>query len=132
MRSTAAKAEDQELQNRLRQLAEEVISEISELDASDSRELVGDFVSELFRLVVEQERREARRQRQAEGIAAAKARGVRFGRSRTPLPENFGEQYEAWQNGELTLTQAAKVCGMTRTRFSNAVERMKEEESGSS
>lgn len=128
MRPTAARAEDQELQNRLRQLAEEVVSEISELDASDSRELVGDFVSELFRLVVEQERREARRQRQAEGIAAAKARGVRFGRSRTPLPENFSEQYEAWQNGEVTLTQAAKVCGMTRTRFSNAVERMKEEE----
>ena len=132
MRPTAAKAEDQELQNRLRQLAEEVVSEISELDASDSGELVGDFVSELFRLVVEQEHREVRRQRQAEGIAAAKARGVRFGRSRTPLPENFSEQYEAWQNGEVTLTQAAKACGMTRTRFSNAVERIKEEESCSS
>ena len=122
----AVKNEDKELQSRLRQLAEDVMSEISEMDASNSKELLGVFVSELFRTVAEQEHRETRCRRQAEAVAAAKARGVRFGRRRNPLPENFNEQYEAWQSGEVSMTQAAKACGITRTAFSRAVERMKE------
>lgn len=66
-------------QSRLQQLAREVMSEISKLDPSCSKELLGVFVSELFLLVAEQGCREVRRQRQAEGIAAAKAKGVHFG-----------------------------------------------------
>lgn len=125
----AAKSEDSKLQRRLRELAEDVLSEISEMDASNSKELLGVFVSELFCTVAEQERREARCRRQAEAVAAAKARGVQFGRRRNPLPENFNEQYEAWQSGEVSMTQAAKACGITRASFSRAVERMKEENS---
>lgn len=118
---------DNERQNRLRKLAEMVMTEISELDSSHSKELLGAFVSELFLSVAEQERREARCRRQAEAVAAAKARGVQFGRRRNPLPDNFYEQYEAWRNGEVTMTRAAEACGITRMSFSRAVERMKEE-----
>lgn len=127
MQPVAPENSDNELQSRLRKLAEMVMTEISELDSSNSKELLGTFVSELFLSVAEQERRETRCRRQAEAVAAAKARGVRFGRRRNPLPDNFHEQYEAWRNGEVTMTRAAEACGITRMSFSRAVERMKEE-----
>ena len=57
------------------------------------------------------------RQRQAEGIAAAKARGVRFGRPPKPLPENFHHPYQQWKNGKITGTAAAKLCGMPLSTF---------------
>lgn len=126
MRSNAVKPDNAEPQDRLRQLAQEVMSEISELDPSHSRELLGSFVSELFLSVAEQERREIRRQQQAEGIAAAKARGVRFGPQPKPLPDNFDECYQAWRDGQMTATQAAKTCGLTRKAFYRATERKKQ------
>ena len=56
-------------------------------------------------------------QRQAEGIAAAKARGVRFGRPPKPLPENFTDVYRRWKNKEITGTAAAKGCSMPLSTF---------------
>lgn len=126
MRSASADVNKKEAQDRLRQLAEEVMFEISELDASHSKELLGAFVSELFLAVAKQEQRDFRRQKQAEGIAAAKARGVRFGPTRRPLPDNFTECYKAWQNGQMTKTQAAETCGMSRTAFYREVNRFKQ------
>ena len=55
--------------------------------------------------------------RQAEGIAAAKARGVKFGRPHKPLPDNFYESNCAWRCNEMTLRQAAKACGMPLSTF---------------
>ena len=52
------------------------------------------------------------RQRQAEGIAAARARGVRFGRPPKPLPDNFCSVCGRWQSGQLTGLAAARECGM--------------------
>ena len=52
------------------------------------------------------------RQRQAEGIVATKARGVRFGRPERELPESFPEICECWKAGELSNRAAAKACGM--------------------
>ena len=57
------------------------------------------------------------RQRQAEGIAAAKAKGIRFGRPPLPLPENFHENYQRWKSGEITCTTAARVCGLPLSTF---------------
>lgn len=57
------------------------------------------------------------RQRQAEGIAATKARGVKFGRPPKPLPDNFYEVYKAWKNKKLTQKEAAKACNMAETTF---------------
>ena len=55
------------------------------------------------------------RQRQAEGIAAAKARGVHFGRRPDPLPENFYEVWKLWKMKKISVSEAAKRCGMART-----------------
>lgn len=57
------------------------------------------------------------RQRQAEGIAAAKAKGIRFGRPPRPLPANFHTMFQKWKKGEITCTAAAKECGMPISTF---------------
>lgn len=65
--------------------------------------------------VVENERMNIR-QRQAEGIAAAKAR-VKFGRPAVPLPENFHEVHRRWREKRLTLKQAAEACSLAESTF---------------
>ena len=115
-----------QVQEKLRLLAEEITEDLSRLESAQSKELLSDFVSELFLSMAKQDQQAVRRQKQAEGIAAAKARGVRFGPSRKPLPENFAACYEAWQRGQMTLTQAAETCGITRSAFYRAIDRMKE------
>ncbi len=120
--------DDATVQSQLQNLAEEIVSAVSELDPSCRKEVLGLFVADLFSQVAEQERTEERRQRQAEGIAAAKARGVRFGKKTKPLPENFEEVRRAWRNKELTLQEAATACGMAKTTFYNAVERAEQAE----
>lgn len=117
MRSNAVKAEEKEQKSRLQQLAREVMSEISELDRPHSEELLGAFVSELFRLSGEQERRELRRRKQAEGIEAAKERGVKFGRERIELPEDFPEFARLWQQGGISTRRAAKELGISHQTF---------------
>lgn len=117
--------DEAELQTQLQGLAKEIVAGLSVLEPKQSESLLGSFVSALFLSVAEESRREDRRQKQAEGIAAARARGVRFGPSPKPLPEHFAENYEAWVNGAVTLTQAAENCGVSRKAFSRAIDRMK-------
>ncbi len=119
MSATATKMEENEARDLLQQLAQEVVSKISELDASHSKELLGVFVSELFDSVAEQERREFRRQRQAEGIAAAKERGVRFGAQRIELPDGFEDMARMWSEGGISARQAAKSLGINYKTFLN-------------
>ena len=107
-------------QDHLRQLAREVMSEIAEMDPSHSVELLGAFVSELFLLVAEQRQREMRRQKQAKGIAAAKAKGVRFGPKPGTMPDDFEELRQAWRNREMSLSTAAELCGIPKTTFYDA------------
>lgn len=113
-----------ETQERIQELAQDVLRNISELDPTHSKELLGAFVSELFLSVANEERREYRRQQQAEGIAAARERGVKFGRARKPLPENFEEYHEAWRGGRMSLREAASACGMSHATFRSAALRM--------
>ena len=121
--------EDQsELQAQLQSLAKEIAAGLSDLEPEEGKALLGSFVSALFLSIAEEERREMRRQRQAEGIAAAKARGVHFGPQPKPLPEKFPECYKAWQDGEITHTQAAEMCGISRKAFYRAITRMKQAE----
>ena len=77
---------------------------------------MSDIVLALLSYVAENERVNIR-QRQAEGIAAAKARGVKFGRPQVPLPENFDEVCKQWREKKLTLKQAAKACGLAESTF---------------
>lgn len=117
MPRTATKMDKEQLQEKLKVLAAEISSDLSTLEASQSKELLSDFVSDLFLAVTERQRREERRQKQADGIAAAKAKGVRFGRTRKPVPDNFDEIHQAWRDGELTLQKAADMCGLSRGTF---------------
>lgn len=90
------------------------------LDTRRGKDLMGTFLSDIvlqvLSFVAENERVNIR-QRQAEGIAAAKARGVRFGRLPKPLPPNFRTVYQRWKHGEITGTEAAKECGMPLSTF---------------
>ena len=85
------------------------------LDTRREKDLMGTFISDLVLQVlsfVAQNERTAIRQRQAEGIAAAKRRGVKFGRPQIPLPEQFAEVHQAWREKKLTLKEAAAACDM--------------------
>ena len=113
----AAQTGGEQQQDYLRELAQTVISEISELDPDHCKELLGTFVSELFFSLSEQQRKDQQRQRQAEGIAAAKKKGVRLGRPPAPLPDNFRQICQDWQDKKLTLQQAADACNMPSTTF---------------
>lgn len=90
------------------------------LDTRNGKDLMGTFIADLVLQIlsfVAQNERENIRKRQAEGIAAAKLRGVRFGRPTSPLPENFLECYKDWKNREISCTAAAKACGMPLSTF---------------
>ena len=95
------------------------------LDTRRGKDLMGTFLSDIVLQVlsfVAENGRDNIRQRQAEGIAAAKARGVRFGRPPLPLPDNFHMLHQAWRGQKITLRQAARACGMpTGTFYSKAI-----------
>ena len=90
------------------------------MDTRRGKDLLGTFLSDIvlqvLSFVAENERANIR-QRQAEGIAAAKARGVHLGRYARPLPEDFPKVYQKWKNGEITGKEAAEECGMPPTTF---------------
>lgn len=92
-----------------------VVLDMPLLDTRRGRDLMGTFLSDIvlqvLSFVAENERMNIR-QRQEEGIAAAKARGVKFGRPALPYPENFQEIHRNWRKKEITLRQAADACGM--------------------
>lgn len=103
------------------------------LDTRREKNLLGTFISDLvlalLSYVAENERVNIR-QRQAEGIAAAKARGVRFGRLPRELPENFEEVRVRWRRKEINLSQAAMECGMPQTTFYDRAKKIEKENSG--
>ena len=97
-----------------------VVLDMPLLDTRRGKDLVGTFLSDIvlqvLSFVAENERKNIR-ERQREGIEAAKLRGVNFGRPLKPLPENFEEACERWRAGEITGKEAARLCGMPYTSF---------------
>ena len=95
--------------------ADIVVLDMPLLDTRRGKDLMGTFLSDIvlqvLSFVAENERTNIR-QRQAEGIAAAKARGVKFGRPPRPLPDNFYEVHKAWRDKKLTLKEAAETCDL--------------------
>lgn len=77
--------------------------------------LISDIVLALLSYVAENERMNIK-QRQAEGIAA-KTRGVKFGRPPLRLPDNFHQVHKEWREGKMSVTQAAKACGLPQSTF---------------
>ena len=97
-----------------------VVLDMPLLDTREGRDLTGtliaDIVLQLLSYVAQTER-DFIHQRQAEGIAAAKERGVQFGRERIPMPERFGALAEEWWYGRISAVQAGKELGVSRTTF---------------
>ena len=97
-----------------------VVLDMPLLDTRQGRDLTGtliaDIVLQLLSYVAQTER-EFIRQRQAEGIAAAKARGVHFGRTAAPIPDGFMDVCDCWRSGRLSARKAAERLGVTHRTF---------------
>ncbi len=97
-----------------------VVLDMPLLDTRRGKDLMGTFLADIvlqvLSFVAENERTNIK-QRQAEGIAAAKAKGVKFGRPPLPLPDNFYEIHRDWRAKKISLSEAAKACGMPLGTF---------------
>jgi len=115
----------EEIQNQWRIITKErgvdiVVLDMPLLDTRQGKDLMGTFIADLVLQIlsfVAQSERETIRKRQAEGIAAAKMRGVRFGRPPLTLPENFGAIVKQWERKQISLEQALMQCNMGRSTF---------------
>lgn len=97
-----------------------VVLDMVLLDTRRGKDLMGTFLSDIvlqvLSFVAENERKNIR-ERQKEGIKAAKLRGVRFGRPRRELPDNFEKVCVLWMNKEITPEEAAEKCNLSRATF---------------
>lgn len=97
-----------------------VVLDMPLLDTRRGKDLMGTFLSDIvlqvLSFVAENERTNIR-QRQAEGIAAAKAKGVRFGRPAKAPPDNFSNIISQWEQGQLPLSDILRQCGMSEATF---------------
>ena len=104
-----------------------VVLDMPLLDTRAGRDLTGtliaDIVLQLLSYVAQTERESIHR-RQAEGIAAAKARGVHFGPKARILPDNFKKLHRAWRGKKITLREAASACGLPKSTFYDAAVRL--------
>ena len=126
----------EEIQEQWRRLTKEigvdiVVIDMPLLDTRQGRDLMGTFIADLVLQIlsfVAQSERESIRRRQAEGIAAAKARGVRFGRPEAPVPENFPQLVRAWERKSITLPELLRLCeSLSESTFYRRLRDLREE-----
>lgn len=90
------------------------------LDTRTAKDLMGTFIADLvlqiLSFVAENERVNIKK-RQEQGIAAAKARGVKFGRPEKPMPEDFSDIVRSWEHKEIEIDEALRRCGMSGATF---------------
>lgn len=105
--------------------ADIIIQDMPLLDTTKTKDLLGSFISDvvlqLLSFVAENERNNIRT-RQAEGIAAAKAKGIKFGKPAIPMPENFPELYCRWEKGDITILEFADICNMGRSTMYSRIQ----------
>lgn len=115
-----------EILEQWRKITKEIGADIQVIDMpllntnSFHEDLTGVFISDLVLQIlayVAETERAFIKQRQAEGIAAAKLKGVQFGCKRTELPDEFEEYYQLWCKGEISLRKAAQALQMNHTTF---------------
>lgn len=97
-----------------------VVMDMPLLDTRRGKDLMGTFLSDIVLQVlsfVAENERDNIRQRQMEGIIAAKKKGVKFGRPRKALPPKFEDAFQDWSSGKLLTRQAAAVCAMSTSTF---------------
>lgn len=90
------------------------------LDTRNGKDLMGTFIADLVLQIlsfVAQNEREIIRKRQAQGIAVAKAKGIKFGRPEIILPDNFEELIRQWEKKKLPLSEVLKICNMSEATF---------------
>ena len=115
----------EEIQYQWRMLTKDVgidicVLDMPLLDTRSGKDLLGTFIADLVLQIlsfVAQNERESIRKRQAEGIAAAKARGIKFGRPGKTLPDNFEMLVNAWEQKELPIGEVLKRCGAEKKFF---------------
>ena len=115
----------EEIQNQWRILTKEkgidiVVIDMPLLDTRKGKDLMGTFIADLVLQIlsfVAQSEREKIRERQEQGIAAAKARGVRFGRPEKPVPEDFPKLVRDWEKKRLSLSELLQKCDMSEATF---------------
>lgn len=124
-----------EIQEQWRYLTKEkgadiVVLDMPLLDTRRGKDLMGTFLSDIVLQVLsfaaENERTNIR-QRQAEGIAAAKARGVKFGRPQIVMPEHFQKTVRLWERKEITIQEAIERCGVSEATFYRRLKEFREE-----
>ena len=97
-----------------------VVLDMPLLDTRTGKDLMGTFISDLVLQLlsfVAQNERENIRKRQEQGIAAAKARGVRFGRPEIKIPDSFTDIINQWERKEISIKSALELCNMSESTF---------------
>ena len=115
----------EEIQNQWRILTKEIgayicVIDMPLLDTRIGKDLMGTFIADLVLQIlsfVAQSERENIRKRQSQGIAAAKKRGVRFGRPEKPIPEGFAETVKLWEKKEIDIKAVLEMCGLKEATF---------------
>ena len=115
----------EEIQEQWRTLTKEIgidicVLDMPLLDTRNGKDLMGTFIADLVLQILSftaQSERENIKKRQAQGIAAAKAKGVKFGRPGKGAPDDFGELVRAWEQKRLTLEKVLEQCGMSKATF---------------
>lgn len=114
-----------EIQNQWRILTKEIgvdicVIDMPLLDTRNGKDLMGTFIADIVLQIlsfVAQSERENIKKRQSEGIAAAKKRGVRFGRPEKPIPEGFAETVKLWEKKEIDIKAVLEMCGLKEATF---------------
>ena len=114
-----------EIQNQWRILTKEIgadicVMDMPLLDTRNGKDLMGTFIADLVLQIlsfVAQSERENIKKRQAEGIAAAKAKGVKFGRPEVPTPDSFEQYISKWEKEKITTSEILKFTGLSKSTF---------------
>lgn len=125
----------EEIQNQWRLLTKEIgidicVIDMPLLDTRSGKDLIGTFIADLVLQIlsfVAQSERENIRKRQAEGIIAAKKKGVRFGRPRKALPADFNDIVKKWKEDEMSLPEALKKCNVSEATFYRRVKEIQDD-----
>ena len=115
----------EEIQKQWRVLTKEIgadvcVLDMPLLDTRNGKDLMGTFIADLVLQIlsfVAQNERESIRKRQAEGIAAAKARGIKFGRPEKKTPQRFAALVEQWEQKRLPFSEVLRQCNMSEATF---------------
>ncbi|MGO5549405.1 recombinase family protein [Wansuia hejianensis] len=114
-----------EIQEQWRLLAQEkeidiCVLDMPLLDTRNGKDLMGTFIADLVLQIlsfVAQSERENIKKRQAEGIAVAKAKGVKFGRPEKAVPEDFGKLIRIWEQKKISFSEVLKRCDISESTF---------------